>query len=233
MSELARYEDAGSFGTIVMDDGRANVMSIEMLEALRGAFDQAEAAKKAVLLCGREKIFSGGFDLATFQKGKEPLFNMLKAGAETAERMLSFPYPIVIACSGHAIAMGVFILLAGDYRIGAHAEYKIHANEVEIGMTLPRFAVEMCRQRLTPAAFNLTTTIAEPWTPDEALKAGFLDRLVPREALLVAGREKAASFARLNMDAHTATKQRVREEALKRLREALEVDVEEWKQTFA
>lgn len=233
MSGLVNYEPAGSFSTITVDDGRANVMSIEMLGAIGEALDQAEAAKKTVLICGREKIFSGGFDLATFQKGKEPLFNMLKAGAETAERLLAFPYPVVIACSGHAVAMGVFILLAGDYRLGAHAEYKIHANEVEIGMTLPRFAVEMCRQRLTPAAFNLTTTIAEPWTPDEACHAGFLDRLVPREALLVAGREKAASFARLNLDAHAATKQRVREEALRRLREAIQTDVEEWKQTFA
>lgn len=233
MSELCTYEQADGFSTITMDDGRANVMSIEMLAALNRAFDQAEADKAIVLLCGKEKIFSGGFDLATFQKGKEPLFNMLKAGAETAERMLSFPYPIVIACSGHAIAMGVFILLAGDYRLGAQAEYKIHANEVEIGMTLPRFAVEMCRQRLTPAAYNLTTTLAEPWTPGPAVEAGFLDRLVPREALLVAAREKAASFARLNLGAHTATKSRVREEALGRLRAAIESDIEEWSKTFA
>lgn len=232
MSELVRYEPAGTFSTIVMDDGRANVMSVEMLKALNEAFDRAEADKAIVLLCGREKIFSGGFDLATFQKGKQALFDMLKAGAETAERLLAYPHPLVIACSGHAIAMGVFLLLAGDARIGAHSEYKIHANEVEIGLTLPRFATEMCRQRLTPQAFQRAAILAQPYTPEQAVAAGFLDRLVPKEALLVAGREEAASMARLNRAAHTATKLRVREEALKRLRAGIEADIEEWKARF-
>jgi enoyl-CoA hydratase len=232
MSELVKYEKGETFSTITMDDGRANVMSIGMLEALNGALDRAEADKAIVLLCGREKIFSGGFDLATFQQGKEPLFNMLKAGAETAERMLGFPQPIVVACSGHAVAMGVFVLLAGDVRIGAHAEYRIHANEVEIGLTLPRFAVEMCRQRLTPAAFNRATILAQPYNPEQGVEAGFLDRLVPREALLVAAREEAASLGRLNRGAHTGTKLRVRALALKRLREAIEADVEEWRKAF-
>lgn len=233
MSELVRYEQSGSFSTIVMDDGRANVMSIEMLKALNDAFDKAEADKAIVLLCGREKIFSGGFDLATFQKGKQPLFDMLKAGAETAERLLAYPHPLVIACSGHAIAMGVFILLAGDVRIGASSEYRIHANEVEIGLTLPRFAIEMCRQRLTPQSFSRATILAQPHNPEQAVSAGFLDRVVPKEALLVAAREEAASLARLNRAAHTATKLRVRAEALQGLRAGIEADIGEWKKSFA
>src|SRR5690606_7888480 len=110
--------------------------------------------------------------------------------------------------------------------------YKIHANEVEIGLTLPRFATEMCRQRLTPQAFQRATILAQPYTPEQAVAAGFLDRLVPKEALLVAAREEAQGLARLNRGAHTATKARVREEALKRLREGIEADIEEWKARF-
>ncbi len=203
-----------------------------MLAAINTALDQADAAKKILLIAGKERLFSGGFDLGTFQRGKEPLFQMLKAGAETAERILSFPYPVVIACTGHAIAMGVFLVLAGDVRIGSSGKFKIQANEVEIGLTLPRFAIEMSRQRLTPAAFSRATIVAEPYSPEEALAAGFLDELVPEGEVLEAARKKAASLARLNMGAHTATKLRVREEALKRLRAAIEADVEEWTKTF-
>lgn len=232
MSERVKFESGDVYSTITIDDGRVNAMSIEMLKAINAALDEAEAAKKILTIAGKKRLFSGGFDLGTFQKGKEPLFNMLKAGAETAERILSFPYPVVIACTGHAVAMGVFLLLAGDERIGAEGKFKIQANEVEIGLTLPRFAIEMSRQRLTPAAFSRATILAEPYSPEEALAAGFFDRIVPEGEVLDTARQKAASLTRLNMGAHTATKLRVREETLTRLRAAIEADIEEWTKTF-
>ena len=42
MTHLATYSRSGSVGTIVMDDGKANVMSLAMLNALHAAFEQAE-----------------------------------------------------------------------------------------------------------------------------------------------------------------------------------------------
>lgn len=232
MGELVKYEKGDSFSTITLDDGRANVMSVAMLKAINGALDQAETDRKIVLMTGRAKIFSGGFDLATFKEGKQALFDMLKAGAETSERMLSFPFPIVIACNGHAIAMGVFILLAGDVRIGVDSGAKIQANEVEIGLTLPRFAVEMCRQRLTPAHFSLAANLSEPYTPERALAAGFLDEIAPAAELMARAQEKAKGLNRLNMGAHNATKARVRAQAMKLMEEAIEADVAEWKTQF-
>lgn len=233
MGGLVSYEQSGIFSLITLDDGRANVMSIAMLEEINRALDQAEAAEAIVLLCGREKVFSGGFDLATFHQGKEPLFNMLKKGAETVARLLSYPHPIVAAVSGHAIAMGLFLVLSADLRIGTHGDYRLHANEVEIGLPLPRFAVEICRQRLTPAAFSRATVLADPYNPGEAREAGILDILVAREDLMKEAREKATSMARLNRTAHTATKLRVRADALGALRTAIEADVAEWKEAFA
>lgn len=232
MGERVKFEAGDTFSTITIDDGRVNAMSIEMLAEINAALDQAEAARKILLIAGKERLFSAGFDLKTFQAGKEPLFRMLKAGAETAERILGFPYPVVIACTGHAVAMGVFLVLAGDERIGCEGKFKIHANEVEIGLTLPRFAIEMTRQRVTPAAFSRATILAEPYSHEEGLAAGFLDRVVPEGEVLETAKKKAASLARLNMGAHTATKARVREDALKRLRAAIEADIEEWTGTF-
>jgi enoyl-CoA hydratase len=139
--------------------------------------------------------------------------------------MLSFPTPVLIACTGHAVAMGVFLLLSGDYRIGvAGGTHKITANEVAIGLTLPRAAVEICRQRLTPAHFNRAVILAEPYTPDTAVDAGFLDRIVPSADLLDVARGAAAQLARLDLDAHAATKLRARDSALKALRAAIEAD---------
>ena len=97
---------------------------------------------------------------------------MLRAGFELAERMLSFPMPVVIACTGHAVAMGVFLVLSGDYRIGVAGRYKITANEVAIGLTLPRAAIEICRQRLTPAHFSRATVLAEVFPPSGRGRSG-------------------------------------------------------------
>ena len=45
MTDLATYSRSGPIASIVMDDGKANVMSLAMLNSLHAAFDQAERDK--------------------------------------------------------------------------------------------------------------------------------------------------------------------------------------------
>ena len=147
MTDLVIYSRSGPVGTIVIDDGKANVMSLAMLNALHGAFDQAEKDKAVVILKARGKHFSGGFDLSVFAKGSaEDQYLMLKAGAELALRILSFPTPVVAACQGNAYPMGAFLIMSSDHRIAAEGDYRIGMNEVAIGLTVPRFAIEIARQ---------------------------------------------------------------------------------------
>jgi enoyl-CoA hydratase len=120
--------------------------------------------------------------------------------------------------------MGVFLLLSGDYRIGASGPYKITANEVAIGMTLPHAAIEICRQRLTPAHFNRAVVLAEVYSPDNAIEAGFVDRVVGPDAVHDTAREVATELAKLDMAAHAATKQRARGPALQAIRAAIETE---------
>ena len=224
MRELVSYDLEDSIATIAMDDGKANVFSLEMLSQINAAFDRAAADRAVVVLTGREGIFSGGFDLRALGTGGTTAASMVTAGFELAERVLSFPMPVVIACNGHAIAMGVFLLLSGDYRIGAAGPYKIVANEVAIGLTMPRTAVEICRQRLAPAHFNRAVILSEVYSPDDAAAAGFLDRITSGSDLLTEARTTALALRKLNMDAHTATKLRARDHALRAIRAAIESD---------
>jgi enoyl-CoA hydratase len=224
MNELATYSLRESIGTIVMDDGKMNVLSPRMLAELNAALDRATADRAVVVLSGRAGVFSAGFDLKVLTAGGNDALDMLRAGFELAERLLSFPTPVVIACSGHALAMGVFLLLTGDYRIGADGPHKIGANEVAIGLTMPRAAVEICRQRLAPAHFQRAVISAEIYAPAEAVAAGFLDRVVSGDELSSAAAETAARLVKLDMAAHAATKRRAREETLQALRAAIEAD---------
>ena len=224
MGALVTYRVDDSVATITMDDGKVNVLSAAMLTELGTALDRAAADRAVVVLTGRDGVFSAGFDLPVLRAGGAEATDLLRAGFDLAARLLAFPTPVVVACPGHAVAMGVFLVLSGDYRIGASGSYKITANEVAIGLTMPRAAVEICRQRLTPAGFNRAVIIAEVFAPDDAVAAGFLDRLVPAEQLAAAAAAAAADLTRLDLDAHAATKLRARRLAATALREAIDAD---------
>ena len=215
-------EDA--VASIVMDDGKVNVLSPTMLGALGDALDRAESDGAVAVLRGREGVFSAGFDLKVLRGGGDDAIGMLKAGFKLAERILSFPTPVVIACPGHAVAMGVFLLLSGDYRVGTTGPFRITANEVAIGLTMPRAAIEICRQRLTPAAFNRAVLLAEPFPPEDAVPAGFLDVVVSPDNLMKTADAAAAQFAQLDLAAHAASKLRARAATLAALRAAIAAD---------
>src|SRR5215472_15770913 len=224
MGELVRYSGDAAIATITLDDGKVNVLSSAMLGEINEALDRAEAEAAVVVLGGRPGVFSAGFDLPVLREGGEAASSMLRAGFELAERLLSFPAPVVVACSGHAIAMGAFLVLSGDYRIGAAGAYKITANEVAIGVTLPLAAVEICRQRLSPAHFSRATIIAEVFAPAQAVEAGFLDRVVDAAELDQAVRSAASQLAQLDLAAHSATKLRARKATLHAVHEAIGLD---------
>jgi enoyl-CoA hydratase len=229
MRELVAYELCGTFSTVVMDDGGMNVLSVAMLDALNAALDRAQADGTAVVLAGREGVFSAGFDLAVFKRAKEEQIRMLTAGARTAERLLAFPAPVVAACGGHAIAMGAFLLLAADIRLGvSNGPFKIAVNEVAIGLTVPRFATEICRQRLAPAYFNRAVITAEHYDPQAAVAAGFLDELAPGAGLFAKARDTALALAKLDRKSLVATKLRAREGTLGALRHAIDADILDW-----
>ena len=217
-----------------MDDGKANVLSPPMFRALNGSFRSRRSGwqRRTAERAGR-KYSPGGFDLAAFKQGAAAQFEMLKAGALLTQRLRSFPAPIVTACSGHAIAMGVFTMLSTDIRIGAEGAFRIWVNEVHIGMTVPRFAIETCRQRLAPSRFHRAVVTGELHTPRQALEAGFLDELVPANELLETARQKALALAALGRGDYVATKRRAHDASLQLLRKAIEQDIEDWQRAFS
>jgi enoyl-CoA hydratase len=68
-----------------------------------------------------------------------------RAGALTMHRLFMHPQPVVMVCTGHALAAGALILLTGDTRIGVRDDFKIGLNETAIGLALPTFALELAK----------------------------------------------------------------------------------------
>jgi enoyl-CoA hydratase len=217
---------AGAITTVVMDDGRANVMSIAMLQALHDAFNDAERDGCVVVLTGRGSIFSAGFDLKVFAGGTaSDIHAMLKLGGELALRILTFPLPVVAACNGHANPMGAFLIMASDLRIAADGPFRIGMNEVTIGLTVPRFAIEVARQRLTPAYFSRALVTGEMFALPEAATAGFFDRVVSPSDLEQVAHQAAETLSKIDHGAHAATKLRARAPAIAAIRAAIDADI--------
>jgi enoyl-CoA hydratase len=126
-----------------------------------------------------------------------------------------------MACSGHALAMGAVLLLGADFRIGVAGDFKIGLNEVAIRMTLPHFAVEIARDRLSRRHLQRSVIQAEIYTPEGAVDAGYLDRVVPAERLAEEAMAEAERLAALPRGAFSETKRRVRAPGIERIRSSL------------
>jgi len=228
MTDLVSYAFADGVATLTMDDGKANAMGPAMQAALNAALDRAEADKAIVVLTGRPGVFSGGFDLSVFKAGDALVtFQMLTGGAQLAKRVLSYPHPVIAACSGHAMAMGLFLLQCADVRIGLNAGATFQANEVLIGMTLPYFALEALRERVaTPHLHLVGTGLA--YGGAAAVQAGLLDEAVAPDALAAAVQAQVDRLKKAHPASFTATKQRLRAGVLGALPAAIEKDKADW-----
>src|ERR1700759_3810871 len=196
MSGPVTYSRDDSIAVIKMDDGKVNALGPTMQQALNEAIDAADRDNVgALVIAGNDRVFSGGFDLKILTSGEaQPAIDMLRSGFELSYRLLSYPKPVVMACTGHAIAMGSFLLCSGDHRIAAHG-YNIQANEVAIGMVLPYSALAVLKLRLTQSAYQQAVGLAKVYFGESAQAAGFIDEIDLPERVLERAEEAARGFA--------------------------------------
>lgn len=218
---------ADDVAVITLDDGKANAVGHPLVDAVHDALDRAENDAKAVVIAGREGRFCAGFDLAVMGgDDADAAKELLRAGAELALRIYLHPQPVVAACTGHALAMGAILLMACDTCVGAEGDFKIGTNEVSIGMQLPRFAVELARDRLSRRHFQTATQYARVYDPMGAADAGYLDRVVPADQVVAeAVADASIAAATLHPNAFRRTRGYVRGEVGRAVAEGLDRDM--------
>jgi len=224
MSELITYHAEDGIATLTLNNGKVNAISPDVIAAFNAALDRATQERAVVIITGQPGILSGGYDLKVMTSGPKEAVALVTVGSTLARRLLSHPFPVIVACPGHAVAKGAFLLLSADYRIGVEGPYKIGLNEVQIGMTMHHAGIELARDRLRRSAFHRSVINAEMFEPKDALDAGFLDKVVPAEQLLEVAQGVARELKKLNMLAHKNTKLKVRKALLDSLDEAILLD---------
>ncbi|MFJ1339390.1 crotonase/enoyl-CoA hydratase family protein [Pseudomonas caricapapayae] len=226
MSELITYHLEDGIATLTLNNGKVNAISPDVIAAFNAALDQAVTDRAVVIVTGQPGILSGGYDLKVMTAGPKEAVSLVTAGSTLARRMLSHPFPIIVACPGHAVAKGAFLLLSADYRIGVEGPFSIGLNEVQIGMTMHHAGIELARDRLRRSAFHRSVINAEMFDPVSAVDAGFLDKVVPVEQLQETALAAARQLKKINMNAHKHTKLKVRKALLDTLDDAIIRDQE-------
>ncbi|MNV16190.1 Carnitinyl-CoA dehydratase [compost metagenome] len=197
-----------------------------MISAFNAALDQAVTDRAVVIITGTPGILSGGYDLKVMTSGPKEAVALVTSGSTLARRLLSHPFPVIVACPGHAVAKGAFLLLSADYRIGVDGPFSIGLNEVQIGMTMHHAGIELARDRLRKSAFHRSVINGEMFNPQSAVDAGFLDVVVSAEELQGAALAAARQLKKINMTAHKNTKLKVRKALLDTLDNAIIQDQE-------
>ena len=224
MTELVAYQCENGIATLTLNNGKVNAFSPQLIDDFNAALDRAEQDKAIVIVTGQPGILSGGYDLKVMTSSPQNAIDLVAKGSTLARRMLAHPYPIIVACPGHAVAKGAFVLLSADYRIGVEGPFTIGLNEVQIGMTMHHAGIELARDRLRKSAFSRSVINGELFNPQDAVDAGFLDKVVPAEQLLASALAVAQQMKKINMTAHKNTKLKVRKALLETLDAAIEMD---------
>lgn len=225
MTDLATYTLDNKVAVIQMDDGKANALSRPMIDAITASLARAEKEASAAVLVGRPDRFCAGFDLRVMMSSPDAAKDLLKAGSEMLMKLYGATIPLVIACTGHALAGGALVVLTGDYRFGAAGQFRIGLNEVSIGLPVPVLAMELARDRLSKRALVHATLLAKIYEPETALAAGYLDEVVPADQLLERAKAEAARLGGLPRSAFTATKTRLRGKTIELINSTLDADM--------
>ena len=226
MSELISYHLEDGIATLTLSNGKVNAISPDVITAFNAALDQAVTDRAVVIITGTPGILSGGYDLKVMTSGPKEAVALVTAGSTLARRLLAHPFPVIVACPGHAVAKGAFLLLSADYRIGVDGAFSIGLNEVQIGMTMHHAGIELARDRLRKSAFHRSVINGEMFNPQSAVDAGFLDVVVSADELQTTALAAARQLKKINMTAHKNTKLKVRKALLETLDNAIVLDQE-------
>lgn len=106
MSELITYHLEDGIATLTLSNGKVNAISPDVIAAFNAALDQATADRAVVIITGQPGILSGGYDLKVMTAGPKEAVALVTQGSTLARRLLSHPFPVIVACPGHAVAKG-------------------------------------------------------------------------------------------------------------------------------
>ena len=189
--------------TITLNDGenRWNTTFVREFDAALDKVEASEGPAALVTTSSDPKFFSNGLDLEwQTSVGEHPGGDREVFGDEFMKlmgRIITLPVPTVAAINGHTFGAGLMCALCHDVRIMREDRGFACANEIEIGMVIPKPELALFRHKLPMNTFYETVQLARRWTGPEALAAGLVQQTASMENLLEVATRRAAELAKL------------------------------------
>jgi enoyl-CoA hydratase len=219
---IATLTSKDDISIITWDDGKAIVFSPKMIQDVNECLDKVPTESGAIIITGREGMFSAGFDLKIISAGDiQATMDMTLSGFKLLSRIFSFPRPILAACSGHGIALGTFLLCCCDYRVGVKGDFMIGANEMRTNMVIPIPILELISYRVSASHKYRAILGAEMYSIESGVEAGLIDEVVDPENLMETAMLKAKDLATMGHPSYTLTKELLIREPLQKINNAI------------
>lgn len=205
-------ERDGDVAIVSLDDGKANALLVPEFEGLEATLDAVErAGARAVVLTGRPGFFSAGLNLkALGTLSLEEKQQLVAAMGSAVLKLFLFPRPVVAAVSGHALGGGAMLALASDVRVFAEGAFRFGLNEVQVGLFVPSYAIELARAAVSAARLTELVAHGRVLSPMEALSMHVAESVHAPEALRAAALLRARDLAQLDGAGYGITKRLLR-----------------------
>ncbi|MEM1201356.1 MAG: enoyl-CoA hydratase/isomerase family protein [Pseudomonadota bacterium] len=177
---------------------------------------------RALVLTGTGKVLSAGLDLkeaVSFSLAEQTA--VCDALNRAYGALYGFPKPVIAAVNGHAIAGGLFFVLAADYRIAADGS-RFGLTEVRVGVRFPVSALEIAREELSPTLSRRLLLSGRNIEAAEALDHKLLDEVVSAGDVMDRAVSVARDYATIPPIAYSDVKQQLRAQALAKIGDAVE-----------
>lgn len=224
---------AGDVIVLTIDRPPVNAMNVELLAEIGETLKRVAAEPpRALVIAGREGVFSAGADLkAVPGYTVEDQQRMVTGINEMAISAYSLPCPVVGAITGHAIAGGMVLALCPDYRIASDAG-RYGLTEIKVAVPYPQAAIGVVRAELSPPAARVLTLLSELTDAADCLRLGVFDEVLPPAAVFDRAMAVAVEMAALPLDVYARTKLSLRAPALVEMRAGAAADplLERWVQ---
>ena len=193
----------GPVFTLTLNDGE-NRWNTTFVREVAKAVDEVQASTGPAALVttsSNEKFFSNGLDLAWIQSTGEH-----RGGDRTVfadefmklmGRLITLPIPTICAINGHAFGAGFMFALCHDVRVMREDRGFACANEMQLGMAIPRPELMLFRHKIPMHAFHETVQLARRWTGPDAKAAGIVQQVAGAENLLGVAMQRATELAPL------------------------------------
>ena len=220
---IATLSKENDISIIKLDDGKANAFSYDMLSQVNELLTNVPRDSGALVITGREGLFSGGFDLKTLATGDmEKITKMVQLGYRLLLELFSFDRPIVAAVSGHSIALGLFVTCSADYRIAIDGKYVCQANEVRNNMDIPTQIMEIIKARVNKKYFYPAVYHSDAYSVQESIEVGYIDEVVSEDQFMQRVMEKAKELATLPHPFYANTKKTAQDDVRQKIADAID-----------